>query len=72
MLLYQRNYSGLFRCKIKIIYFQLISFSAIWKPDTYFINSHSGYLHTTPNFNHLVRILANGRILYSSRYVDLI
>jgi len=43
--------------------------SAIWKPDTYFMNSHSGYLHTTPTLNHLLRILENGRLLYSSRYV---
>ncbi|CAF4142853.1 unnamed protein product, partial [Rotaria socialis] len=41
--------------------------SAIWKPDTYFLNSHSGYLHTTPTLNHLLRILENGRLLYSSR-----
>ncbi|CAF0796546.1 unnamed protein product [Rotaria sp. Silwood1] len=41
--------------------------SAIWKPDTYFMNSHSGYLHTTPTLNHLLRILENGRLLYSSR-----
>ncbi|UJR26096.1 hypothetical protein I4U23_007442 [Adineta vaga] len=41
--------------------------SAIWKPDTYFINSHSAYLHTTPTLNHLLRILENGRLLYSSR-----
>ncbi|CAF1349053.1 unnamed protein product [Adineta steineri] len=41
--------------------------SAIWKPDTYFINSRSGFLHTTPTLNHLLRILENGRLLYSSR-----
>jgi len=46
-------------------------FSAIWKPDTYFMNSHSGYLHTTPTLNHLLRILENDRLLYSSRYVYL-
>ena len=46
--------------------------SAIWKPDTYFINSHSAYLHTTPTFNHLLRILENGRLLYSSRCVFLL
>jgi hypothetical protein len=33
------------------------------------MNSHSGYLHTTPTLNHLLRILENGRLLYSSRYV---
>ncbi len=44
-------------------------FSAIWKPDTYFMNSHAGYLHSTPTLNHLLRILENGRLLYSSRYV---
>ncbi len=43
-------------------------FSAIWKPDTYFMNSHAGYLHSTPTLNHLLRILENGRLLYSSRY----
>ncbi|CAF0848890.1 unnamed protein product [Rotaria sordida] len=41
--------------------------SAIWKPDTYFMNSHSGFLHTTPTLNHLLRILEHGRLLYSSR-----
>ncbi len=44
--------------------------SAIWKPDTYFLNSNSAYLHKVPTFNHLLRILEHGRLLYSSRYVD--
>ncbi|CAF0929281.1 unnamed protein product, partial [Didymodactylos carnosus] len=41
--------------------------SAIWKPDTYFLNSHSSWLHSIPTANRLLRILENGRLLYSSR-----
>jgi hypothetical protein len=39
----------------------------IWKPDTYFWNGKSGYLHTLTTDNRLVRLSADGLVLYSSR-----
>ena len=41
----------------------------IWKPDTYFHNGLSSYLHTITRPNKLLRISEHGDITYSMRYV---
>ena len=40
----------------------------IWKPDTYFHNGLSSYLHTITRPNKLLRISEHGDITYSMRY----
>lgn len=40
----------------------------IWRPDTYFWNSKYAFLHTLTQQNRLVRLEANGTVLYSARY----
>lgn len=40
----------------------------IWKPDTFFLNGQSSYLHTITYENKLFRITIEGNILYSQRY----
>ena len=42
----------------------------IWKPDTYFHNGLSSYLHTITRPNKLLRISEHGDITYSMRYVS--
>ena len=42
----------------------------IWKPDTYFHNGLSSYLHTITRPNKLLRISEHGDIIYSMRYND--
>ena len=42
----------------------------IWKPDTYFHNGLSSYLHTITRPNKLLRISEHGDITYSMRYQD--
>lgn len=44
----------------------------IWKPDTYFYNGKHSYLHTITSPNKFVRLYQDGRVLYSSRYVNLL
>lgn len=39
----------------------------IWKPDTYFFNGLSSYLHTITRPNKLLRISEHGDITYSMR-----
>uniref|UniRef100_A0A915AH37 Neurotransmitter-gated ion-channel ligand-binding domain-containing protein n=1 Tax=Parascaris univalens TaxID=6257 RepID=A0A915AH37_PARUN len=39
----------------------------IWKPDTFFWNGHGSWLHTLTTPNRLVRLSAQGEVLYSSR-----
>ncbi|KAG8201342.1 hypothetical protein JTE90_016819 [Oedothorax gibbosus] len=39
----------------------------IWRPDTYFHNGKSSYLHTITTPNKFVRLYRDGRVLYSSR-----
>ena len=41
----------------------------IWKPDTYFHNGLSSYLHTITRPNKLLRISEHGDITYSMRWV---
>ena len=41
----------------------------IWKPPTYFLNSHSSILHTITSPNKFVRLSNVGVVLYSSRWV---
>ena len=41
----------------------------IWKPDTYFHNGLSSYLHTITRPNKLLRISEHGDITYSMRYI---
>ena len=43
----------------------------IWKPDTYFHNGLSSYLHTITRPNKLLRISEHGDITYSMRYYQL-
>lgn len=42
----------------------------IWKPDTYFYNGKQSYLHTITTPNKFVRLYQDGRVLYSSRWVE--
>ena len=44
----------------------------IWKPDTYFHNGLSSYLHTITRPNKLLRISEHGDITYSMRRVSLL
>ena len=44
----------------------------IWKPDTYFHNGLSSYLHTITRPNKLLRISEHGDITYSMRYVHTV
>ena len=43
----------------------------IWKPDTFFLNGKSSYLHTITSSNKLFRIQPDGHILYSQRSVNI-
>ncbi len=40
----------------------------IWKPDTFFLNGQSSYLHTITYENKLFRITVDGNVLYSQRW----
>jgi len=57
----------------KIFFFFQLSLNVkmlekIWKPDTYFYNGLSSYLHTITRPNKLLRISEHGDITYSMRY----
>src|SRR6218665_1894434 len=41
----------------------------IWKPDTFFLNGQSSYLHTITYSNKFFRIGSNGDIHYSQRHL---
>ncbi|KAK2163163.1 hypothetical protein LSH36_84g03020 [Paralvinella palmiformis] len=42
-------------------------FDNLWKPDTFFLNGRTSYLHTVTSSNKLFRITSSGNILYSQR-----
>ncbi|KAK2163161.1 hypothetical protein LSH36_84g02004 [Paralvinella palmiformis] len=42
-------------------------FDNLWKPDTFFLNGRTSYLHTVTSSNKLFRITPSGNILYSQR-----
>ncbi len=44
----------------------------MWKPDTHFFNGKKSYLHMVTTPNKLLRINADGRILYSMRFLTAI
>ncbi|KAK2163162.1 hypothetical protein LSH36_84g02025 [Paralvinella palmiformis] len=44
-------------------------FDNLWKPDTFFLNGRTSYLHTVTSSNKLFRITSSGKILYSQSFV---
>ncbi|KAH9383459.1 hypothetical protein HPB48_024968 [Haemaphysalis longicornis] len=57
-----------FHGDIKVLSVSWQFLELVWKPDTFFFNGKSSYIHKVTVPNKFVRLFNDGRLMYSMRY----